>query len=135
MTPQQQADDLLSIWQSQRDVPAAQRRLDTTASAQLDRQLAAIADAMQEPPMRPIAAIPHIDGSLSSPPCTDGFTAAKVEIMAQDLVKAGAFACEQQAMRLLSNRGHGHADIGRLVGRARARARELHAARPKRISR
>ncbi|MGJ4893737.1 hypothetical protein ACQR2B_06805 [Bradyrhizobium oligotrophicum] len=98
-------------------------------------QLAAVATAMQKPPMRPIAIIPLIDGSLSSPPSADGFTAAKIEIMAQDLVQAGALGCEQQAILTLSNRGHGHRDIGRLVARARARARELHAAAPKRISR
>ncbi|MGJ5000534.1 hypothetical protein ACQR10_04370 [Bradyrhizobium sp. HKCCYLRH2060] len=128
MTPQQHADNLLRIWQGQRDVPPAQR--------DLDRQLTAVAGAMQEPRMRrSIAAIPLIDGSLSSPPCTDGFTAAKVEIMAQDLVQSGAFGCEQRAILTLSDRGHGYRDITRLVGRARIRARQLHAAQPKGISR
>lgn len=85
-------------------------------------QIKAVAEAMREPDLKP--------GHE-----TDGFTSAKIEIMAQDLMQSGAFSCEQQAILVLSKRGHGQRDIGRMVRRARARARELHAMMPKRISR
>ncbi|MGJ5163206.1 hypothetical protein [Bradyrhizobium sp. HKCCYLR1051] len=136
-------------------------------TGELDRALAAVADAMHEPATRLSSpdstrrsitfranqmdgrvkpghdeACAQADGltpqrsaASQALPELDGFTSAKIEIMAQDLVQAGALGCEQQAILTLSNRGHGHRDIGRLVGRARARARALHAAAPKRISR
>jgi hypothetical protein len=96
-------------------------------------QLAAVAAAMQEPPMPDITTLPLIDGSLSTTP--DGFTTAKVEAMAQDLIAYAAFDDERAAIRTLSGRGHGQGDIVRLVDRARARARALHAERSTRISR
>lgn len=77
--------------------------------------------------------LPSADAIMLPPP--DGFTAAKIEIMAQDLVRYRAFGNEQDAIRLLSGRGHTAQEIGRLVGRARARARELHAATRKGIRR
>ncbi|WP_257164644.1 hypothetical protein [Bradyrhizobium sp. SRS-191] len=142
MTSQQHADDLLINWQKHRDLPPAQR-----LDAALDAQLAAVATAMAEPsrpsqsscPGLTRASIPSdeqivaqmMDGRVKpghDERNVDGFTAAKIETMAQDLLRYGACDDERAAIRTLSGRGHGQGEIIRLVDRAMARACALRAA-------
>ncbi|MGJ4888903.1 hypothetical protein ACQR1Y_11955 [Bradyrhizobium sp. HKCCYLRH3099] len=124
----------------------------TSNDASLDRTLDAVSEAMAEPhpqsssPGLTRRSIPldaqrmdarvkpgHDDrgSGVSAGPHPDPFTAAKIAVMAQDLVRYGAFGSESAAIRTLSGRGHGQGDIIRLVDRAMARARELYAAAPK----
>jgi hypothetical protein len=79
---------------------------------------AAVTEAMADPCS--ISGFPLLDGPLSRP--AEPFTAAKVEVMAKDLVRYCAFDDERAAIRSLSGLGHGQGDIIRLVDAARARA-------------